>query len=69
MSVMVTRQAVSGRPRSPPGSRRAARKDFRGRQVIVQDRGIAGRLFSRASATGRRKAAVGFPLQHTQPRR
>lgn len=54
--VMVTGQFVSRWPRSLPVSRRVARKDFRRRQVIVQDGGTGKCLF----------AAVGVPLQHTQ---
>lgn len=67
--VMVTGQCVGRRPSSLPVSRRAARKDFRRRQVIVQDGVvvIVQRLSSRASAAGSGRA-VGVPLQHTQLR-
>lgn len=54
--VMVTGQSVG---------RRVARKDFRRRQVIVQDRVIIEHLFSQASGTGSRRAVVRVPLQHT----
>lgn len=64
--VVVTRQFVRRGPRSLSVSRWVAGKDFRRRQVIVQDRVIIEGLFSQASATGGRKAIFGFPLQHTQ---
>lgn len=63
--VMVTGQFVGRRPRSLSVSRRVARKDFRRRQVIVQDRVIVKHLFSQAPGTGSRRAVFGVPLQHT----
>lgn len=60
--VMVTGQCVSGQPRSLSASGRVACKDFRRRQVIVENRVIVKHLFSRAAAAGGRKAIVGFPL-------
>lgn len=66
MFVMVTRQFVSRQPRSLSVGRRAACKDFRRRQVIVQDRVIIKHLFSQASAAGSGKAIFRSPLQHTQ---
>lgn len=63
--VMVTGQFVRRRPRSLSVSRWVASKDFRRRQVIVQDRVIIKHLFSQASGTGSRRAVFGVPLQHT----
>lgn len=63
--VMVTGQSVGRRPRSPSVGGRAARKDFRRRQVIVQHGVIIERLFSQASGPRSRKAVVRVPLQHT----
>lgn len=62
---MVTGQSVGRRPRSLSVSRRVARKDFRRRQVIVQDCVIIEHLFSQASGTGSRRAVFRVPLQHT----
>ena len=66
MFVVVTGQPVRRRPSSLPVSGRVASKDFRRRQVIVQDGVIIERLFSQASAAGRGNVVVGAPLEHTQ---
>ena len=66
MFVVVTGQPVRRRPSSLPVSGRVASKDFRRRQVIVQDGVIIEHLFSQASAAGSGNVVLGAPLEHTQ---